>query len=78
MQSHYSSGATALAREGTSQADPLLQTLLVRIGRELMQNKLLYQGIGQAASGVDGGAGEDQSGPAIAWWIVEVVQRGRD
>jgi hypothetical protein len=53
-------------------------TLLVRIGRILAQDKLLYQGIGESAPGVDERTGENQSWPAIARRIVEVCKGARD
>ena len=56
----------------------LTLTLLVGIGRILAQDKLLYQGIGEPAPGVDGRAGENQSWPAIAWRMVEVCKSARD
>jgi hypothetical protein len=53
-------------------------TLLVRIGRILVQDKLLYQGIGESAPVVDERAGENQSWPAIARRIIEVCKGARD
>jgi len=53
-------------------------TSLVRIGRVLVQDKLLYQRIGKSTPGVDECAGENQSWPAIAWRIVEVCKGTRD
>ncbi len=53
-------------------------TLLVRIGRILVQDKLLYQGISEPAPGVDKRAGENQSWSAIARRIVEVCKGARD
>jgi hypothetical protein len=56
----------------------LALTLLVGIGRILAEDKLLYQGIGEPAPGVDGRAGENQAWPAIARRIVEVCKGARD
>ena len=52
--------------------------LLVRIGRVLAQDELLYQGIREPAPGIDERVGENQSWPAIARRIVEVCKGGRD
>ena len=51
---------------------------LIGVARMLAQDELLYQGVGDSSSGVDGEGGEDQSWSSIAIWIVEICERRRD